>query len=473
MTQRLPESTSREGILRFISENDVKILNLCHTPQDGRLKTLSFDATNDGKIDEVLESGERVDGSSLFSFLEPGKSDIFIEPRPNTAFINPFSKTSTLNVLCNYLDADGNPLQSAPQNALARAEKKLLASSGITLKALAELEFYVISKRLGEPLFPASPDSNYQESSPFTRFEDLRNEIISTLSSIGIAIKYGHSEVGRLAEGDDEFLEQQEIELSPQNLKRMAESVAISKWAIRNVCAKHEVSVSFAPKITLEHAGTGMHVHLCAVKGGRNIVADQHRGLSSVAQKIIGGILKFAPSLCAFANPTPASYVRFIARKESPMHICWSYRNRLALIRIPLWPRVKEGTRRKDECGETFEYRASDALANPYLLFAGLALAADYGLANPQEALRISEHLRVDGGDPKQRLKTLPLSCSDSANNLERNRRLYEADNVFPRKLIDKTIESLKSYKDGHLWQELKDKPDEADKMLKQYRHCG
>lgn len=67
MTQRLPESTSREGILRFISENDVKILNLCHTPQDGRLKTLSFDATNDGKIDEVLESGERVDGSSLFS----------------------------------------------------------------------------------------------------------------------------------------------------------------------------------------------------------------------------------------------------------------------------------------------------------------------------------------------------------------------------------------------------------------------
>jgi glutamine synthetase len=133
MTQRLPESTSKEGILHFIAENDVKILNLCHIPQDGRLKTLSFDATNHGKINETLEGGERVDGSSLFSFLEPGKSDIFLEPRPDTAFINPFSKTLTLNVLCNYLDAEGNPLQSAPQSVLVRAEKKLLGSSGITL----------------------------------------------------------------------------------------------------------------------------------------------------------------------------------------------------------------------------------------------------------------------------------------------------------------------------------------------------
>lgn len=473
MIQRLMESVTKEGLLRFISENDVRILNLCHIPQDGRLKTLSFDATDPGKIDEVLESGERVDGSSLFSFLEPGKSDIFIEPRPNTAFTNPFSKTLTLNVLCNYLDAEGKPLQSAPQSVLARAERKLQTSNGVTLKALAELEFYIISKRIAEPLFPASSDSNYHESSPFTRFEDLRNEIISTLSSIGIPVKYGHSEVGQRADDDDEFFEQQEIELSPQNLTRMAESVAISKWAIRNVCAKHEVSVSFAPKISLEHAGTGMHVHLCVVKGHRNIVADQHRSLSSEAQKIIGGILKFAPSLCAFANPTPISYMRFIARKESPMHICWSYRNRLALIRIPLWPRVEQEIRRKDECGETFEYRASDAFANPYLLFAGLALAADYGLTNPQEALRISEHLRVDDSDRKQSLKTLPLTCSDSARNLERDRQLYEAGNVFPTKLIDKTIESLKSYKDEHLWQELKDKPDEADKMLKQYRHFG
>jgi len=473
MIQRLPESASKEGVLRFVSENDVKILNLCHIPQDGRLKTLSFDATNHEKIDEVLEGGERVDGSSLFSFLEPGKSDIFIEPKPDTAFMNPFSKMLTLNVLCNYLDVDGNPLQSAPQNVLARAEKKLLASSEITLKALAELEFYIISKRLGEPLFPASPDSNYHESSPFTRFEDLRNEIVSTLSSIGIAVKYGHSEVGRLADDDDEFIEQQEIELSPQNLTRMAESVAISKWAIRNICARNEVSVSFAPKISLEHAGTGMHVHLCAVKGHKNIVADQHRSLSSEAQKIIGGILKFAPSLCAFANPTPVSYMRFIARKESPMHICWSYRNRLALIRIPLWPRVKAGQRRKDECGETFEYRAPDALANSFLLFAGLVLAVDYGLTNPQESLRIAGHLRIDGGDPKQRLKTLPFSCNDAADNLKKDRQLYETDNVFPKKLVDKTIESLKSYKDGHLWQELKDKPDEADKVLKQYRHFG
>jgi len=464
--------TKREEIVNFISKHAIKILNLCHIPEDGKLKTLSFTATKSEKVCEILDLGERVDGSSLFSFLEPGASDIYILPRLDRAFVNPFSQLPTLNILCDYLDSDGRPLQAAPQNVLARAEKKLRLSNGVTLKALAELEFYVIRKEEHEPLFPAPPDKNYHESSPFAKFEDLRNEIMFTLSRIGIATKYGHSEVGRTGK-NGEVLEQQEIELSAESLVKLAESVAIAKWAIRNVGLKHNVSVSFSPKIAVEHAGNGMHIHMCALKKSKNIVADPDGTLSSSARKMIGGILKFAPSLSAFANPTPVSYLRFIARKESPMHICWSARNRLALIRIPLWRNPRKAGRQLDKCGETFEYRAPDAFANPYLLLAGLTTAIDYGLSNSEEALRTADDLHVDDRGRRRQLKTLPLSCSESADNLERNRQLYEADQVFPKNLIDKTIELLKSHKDRNLWQKLTNKPDEVEKLLRQYRHFG
>jgi glutamine synthetase len=466
-------SARKEDVLKLISQNNVKILNLCHIPEDSRLKTLSFAVSDPTKTEEILELGERVDGSSLFPFLEPGRSDIYIMPRPEKTFINPFSLIPTLNILCEYLDADGEPLETAPQSILARAEHRLFSSSGLVLKALAELEFYITSKQEGEPLFPTDPDRNYHDSSPFTRFEAVRNEILATLSLIGIETKYGHSEVGRIDGKEGEFSEQQEIELAAQDLSRMAESVCLAKWAIRNVCAKHGLSVSFSPKIAVEHAGTGMHIHICALRNGRNLVANKDRTLSNEAIEMIGGILKLAPSLSAFANPAPISYLRFIARKESPMHICWSERNRLALIRIPLWRKL--GTRRSeaDECGETFEYRAPDAFANPYTLLAGIAVATNYGLSNPKEALKIANALHLKNGEKQRTLKTLPLSCSESADNLSRDRRLYESEDVFPKRLIDKTIESLKSYKDKNHWQKLANKPDEIEKVLKQYRHYG
>lgn len=189
--------TSKEEVVKFVSENNIKILNLCHIPEDGRLKTLSFSLTDNVKIQEILEYGERVDGSSLFSFIDPRKSDIYIAPRLETAFTNPFSRLPTLNILCDYLDEDGRPLDVSPRNVLLRAEEKLRSANKTVLRALTELEFYVISNPKTEPLFRGEPDRNYQESAPLANFEDLRNEIMATLTRLGIATKYGHSEVGR------------------------------------------------------------------------------------------------------------------------------------------------------------------------------------------------------------------------------------------------------------------------------------
>jgi glutamine synthetase len=466
--------TVKEDVVRFVSEKNVKLLNLCHVPEDGRLKTLSFAVSDLGRVGEILEFGERVDGSSLFSFIDPHKSDIYIVPKLSSAFLNPFTDAPTLNILCTYMDEDGKPLDIAPENVVLRAEERLRASTDMTLKALAELEFFMASKEITESPFSAMPDRNYHESAPFSKFERVRNDILTTLAEIGIETKYGHSEVGKIIEKDGTVMEQHEIEFMPQSLVDMAEAVAVAKWVIRNVCMKYGVSATFSPKISLEHAGSGMHIHLCGLKNDKNIIEDPNGNLSVEAKEMIGGILKFAPSLAAFGNPTPVSYLRFLAHKESPMNISWGAQNRLALVRIPLWWSFKKDTQVEEACRKTFEYRAPDATANVYLLLAGLAVAIEHGLKNHEESLKIAADLHVEEGlGKRKRLKRLPKSCSESASNLKRDRKYYESEGVFPRAVIDATVKKLRAYKDRDFAQKLKDEPQKMEKLMQAYFHYG
>ncbi len=464
-----------DDVVRFVVESGVRVVGLCHVPEDGRLKTLNFAVTGEKHLRQILEFGERVDGSSLFpSFIDPHKSDIYIMPKLETAFVNPFAQVPTLNFLCRYLNEDGQPLSVAPENVLRRAEEHLRVSTDVTLKALAELEFYVIGKQETEPLFPSVPDRHYHESSPFSRFEPLRNEVLVTLAEVGVETKYTHGEVGKIFEKDGTVLEQHEIEFTPQSLVEMAEAIAITKWVIRNVCQKHGVSATFSPKVNLEHAGTGMHIHVCGLKNGKNIIEDAEGQLSVEAKEMIGGILKFAPSLAAFGNPTPVSYLRFLARKESPMNISWGARNRMALIRIPLWWTFKRAEEGGYPCKRTFEYRAPDATANACLLFAGMALAVEHGLKNHEEALKTAEGLHLEESEGrKKRFKRLPISCSESAKNLKRDRKYYEAEDVFPRSVVEGTVKKLKAYKDGDVAQKLREEPQKVEKLMQAYLHYG
>ena len=465
--------STREDVIKLIQEKNIKIVNLCHIPDDCRLKTLSFMAKNKERLHEILEFGERVDGSSLFSYIDTKSSDIYIMPKFETAFINPFSLMPTLNVLCKYIDEHGKPLDVAPENILLRAEEKLHASTGIILKALAELEFYIVNKQ-EETVFPGLSERNYHESAPFARFDDLRNEVLVGLADIGIATKYGHAEVGRFCSKTGHVMEQHEIEFQSQKLGKMAETVAIAEWVIRNICAKYGVSVSFAPKLALEHAGSGMHIHLCALGKNKNMIADSKGNLTIKAKQMIGGLLKFASSLTAFGNTIPISYLRFISRKESPMQICWGAKNRLALVRIPLWWGFRGDIQEIDSCRQTFEYRAPDASANIYLLLAGIAVAVEYGLKNPKEATKTAEDLHIENVVKKAKeYKLLPQSCSEAAQNLERDRNYYEVDGVFPRRVIDGIISKLESYRDKGLWKRLADKPEEIDEMLWKYLRSG
>lgn len=468
---KLPKDFTREDLVKFAKDQEVRMVNLCHVAEDGRLKTLNFAVNNEAHLNEILSQGERVDGSSLFSYIEQSKSDVYIKPQISKVFLNPFNTALTLNFMCDYLDEKGRPLDISPQSILLRAQEKLQKDTGTALRVLCELEFYIIAKRETNTLYPSAPQKNYQESSPFVKFEQVRNEILTTLAATGLPVKYGHAEVGML-ENDNCVMEQHEVELQLEPPADMADHVSIAKWIIRNIGATHNVEISFAPKLMLGTAGNGMHVHFLGIKNGESVMTIPDGRLGDEARAMIGGLVKFSPSLTAFGNTVPTSYLRLVPHHEAPTQVFWGYKNREALIRVPLSWRSEEGEKRENL--QTFELRSPDGSANIYLLLAGCLMAVDYGLTNAEKALQIADKTLLEDSEfKKDTIKTLPTSCYESAKLLAKHRDYYEKGSVFPRQVVDGVIQRLRQYNDQNLIQELKKDGQKAEEIVRKYCHCG
>ena len=95
---------TKADIISYIKENEIRMVNFMYPAGDGRLKTLNFVINNAAYLDAILTCGERVDGSSLFSFIEAGSSDLYVIPRFRTAFVDPFSELPTLSMLCSFFN---------------------------------------------------------------------------------------------------------------------------------------------------------------------------------------------------------------------------------------------------------------------------------------------------------------------------------------------------------------------------------
>ena len=476
---------TRYDIIKFIDDNNIEMLNFRYVGEDGKLKTLNFVITGKNYLESILATGERVDGSSLFSYIEAGSGDLYVIPRFSTAFVNPFTERPTLDILCSFYTKDGKPLESAPEYILKKAHKVFQDETGYSFKVMGELEYYMISKK--DDLYPAKDQKGYHSSPPFTNQECLRTEAMQLIAQCGGKIKYGHSEVGNFTDGEMMY-EQHEIEFMPVDPENAVEQLITAKWILRMLGNKYGCLVSFAPKITVGKAGSGMHIHFQIDKDDENIMADDV-GLTDTAKKIIAGILDKAQSLTAFGNTIPVSYLRLVPHQEAPTMICWGDSNRSVLVRVPLgW--IAKTSMIKDanpqERGEvpyvegkqTAELRVPDGSADLYHLIAGMILAAKEGLQNT-ESLKRAEKLYVNVNifDKKHKnilnsLIALPTSCSQSADFLEKDRAFYEKDNIFPKGTIDIFIEKLKSYKDEKLSEELFGKKEKIKELVDKYIHC-
>ncbi len=484
--QKPASQFTKADIINYISTQGIEMVNFMYPAGDGRLKTLNFVINDAAYLENILTCGERVDGSSLFSFIEAGSSDLYVIPRFRTAFLDPFAEIPTLTMLCSFFNKDGLPLESSPEYTLRKASQAFTEQTGMEFQAMGELEYYVIAP--DDETFPATDQKGYHESAPYAKMGEFRTQCMQYIAQAGGQIKYGHSEVGNFTH-DGMVYEQNEIEFLPVRVEDAADQLMVAKWIIRNLARQYGYDITFAPKITTGKAGSGLHIHMRIMKDGKNQML-QDGVLSETARKAIAGMMLLAPSITAFGNTNPTSYFRLVPHQEAPTNICWGDRNRSVLVRVPLgWAAksdmcqlanpLEQPSHFDTSQKQTVEMRSPDGSADLYQLLAGLCVACRHGFEQ-NNALEIAEQTYVNVNIHQKEnaaklaaLQQLPDSCVASADCLEKQREAYEKHGVFSPAMIDGIIAKLRSFNDGSLRAELDGKPEEMFALVKRHFHCG
>jgi glutamine synthetase len=315
----------------------------------------------------------------------------------------------------------------------------------------------------------------------------MRVESMRLIARAGGKIKYGHSEVGCFTK-DGLYYEQHEIEFLPVDPRLAVEELILAKWILRNLGNQYGVTVSYAPKITVGKAGSGMHFHMMAEKNGKNVMIKDGV-LSDIAKRMIAGILDVGDAVTAFGNTIPTSYLRLVPHQEAPTYICWGDRNRSVVVRVPLgWTGSSDMAaeanfrlkRKADKiCKQTFEYRVADGSADLYETVAALIMGAMHGL-EMNNALELADKLYASGNifDPAYKdflatLDQLPTCCDESADVLDAKRALFERDGIFPAGVIDSQIKKLKAYGDKGLSDSLLGNEEKFAELVDKYVHVA
>ncbi|MCB8999516.1 MAG: glutamine synthetase [Bacteroidales bacterium] len=480
--QKPRQEFTKADIISFIRSNNIEMLNFRYGPEDGKLKTLNFVLQGDEHLEDLLSFGERVDGSSLFSFIEAGSSDLYLIPRFSTAFLNPFSPRPTLDLLCSFYNNEGLPLENSPEFILRKAHEHFSAKTGMEFLAMGELEYYVNSPK--ESFFLAENQKGYQNSGPFAKWMDLRTEAMYLIAKAGGNVKYAHGEVGSFCTETEAF-EQHEIEFLPSPVQEAADQLVIAKWILRMLAWQRGVEISFAPKIYEGKAGSGLHIHMMLEKDKQNMMSRDGK-LSDTARSMIAGILDMAPALTAFGNTIPTSYLRLVPHQEAPTYVCWGDRNRSVLVRVPLgWlgnmDMLKDANPQEPSKNipvgnsQTVEFRVPDGSADIYNLLAGLVLASLHGL-EMKNSLELANSLYVGvdifkNQEKLQSLNHLPFCCYDSAEALDKKRDVFEKSGVFSQGMIDNVIRRLKAYDDQGLSEKLHGDVEKTREMVLRFIH--
>jgi glutamine synthetase len=433
-----------EDISSFMRERDIRVLSLMHVGGDGWLKTLDFVPRDAVHLADVLNGGERADGSSLFGDLgiPVGASDIVLRPRVSTAFVDPFAQEPTVAVLCNHFNRQGAPLAESPDTLVRAAHARLQAETGVELHALGEIEFF-LGTRLADAEAYGANERGYHASSPFVFGEALRRKALVHLAEMGVPVKYGHAEVGYVEAdaSDSRVWEQHEIELWLRPLPDAADGVVLTQWVLRNLAQRAGMLCSFAPMARKGHAGSGMHFHFAPCAKGDYLPHTGRDGtLTPQAKWLIGGLVEHGAAVMAFGNRSRDSFVRLSQGKEAPSTVTWGHYDRRALVRIPIIPTDEHG---RNTSPGTIEFRLPDGSAHPHLLLAGIAQAfvAGHEMTDVDSTLArtaVTTHGEAGG-------KRVPLTFLEIADALAGSRDVLEAGGVFRPNMLDRVIRLLRA----------------------------
>ena len=439
-------------VIALIKEKNIKFIDFRFT--DTRGKEHHVTVPSHTVKDELFEDGKMFDGSSVGGWKGINDSDMILLPDPSSAVVDLFAEDETLNLRCDVIEpATMQGYDRCPRSLAKRAEN-YLKSSGVGDDVFfgPENEFFVFDDiRWDDSMKGAfyaidsaeaawNSGTEYEEGNtghrpgvkggyfpvqPVDSLHDIRSAMCIALDEMGVETEVHHHEVGTAG--------QCEIGAKYNTLTRKADEVQILKYVIHNVAHSYGKTATFMPKPVVNDNGSGMHVHMSIFKDGTNLfTGDGYGGLSEAALYYIGGIIKHAKAINAFANPATNSYKRLVPGFEAPTILAYSARNRSASIRIPHEANPK---------ARRIEVRFPDSMANPYLCFAALMMAGLDGIKNkihPGDAM--DKDLYDLPPEEEKELNLVAFSLDEALVALDKDREFLKAGDVFSDELINAYI---------------------------------
>lgn len=439
-------------VLSYVKDNNIQFIDFKFMDFPGQWQHFTVPVS---QFDEdSFEDGYGFDGSSIRGWKVINESDMLIIPDPKTMFLDEFIEAPTVSLVCDvYEPATKEKYSRCPRNIAQKAEA-YVQSTGIadTVFFGPEAEFFVFD----DVRFDSTPNSSfymvdsvegrwntgtdegpnlaykprYKEGyfpvPPTDSLMDLRNEMVLALQRAGLHVEAQHHEV---ASGG-----QCEIDLRFEPLIKAADQLLMFKYIVKNTAKKYGRTVTYMPKPVAGDNGSGMHVHTSLWKEGKPLFAGNgYAGLSEMALYFIGGLLKHAPAVLAFTNPTTNSYKRLVPGFEAPVNLAYSQRNRSASVRIPMYSNSPKAKR--------VEFRCPDPSGNPYLAFPAILMAGMDGILN-----------RIDPGDPLDKdiydlppeelanVPSTPDSLSAALKALEDDHEFLLKGDVFTEDVVETWI---------------------------------
>jgi glutamine synthetase len=446
-----------ERTLNLIKDNDIRWVDLRFTDTRGKEQHVSIPAT---QVDEdFFEDGKMFDGSSIAGWKGINESDMILMPDDSTSVIDPFTDDATIILRCDVVEPSTMQGYERDPRSVAKRAEAYLTSTGLGDTAFfgPEPEFFVFDDvKFKVEMQGASYAINSEEAAwasndsfdegntghrpgvkggyfpvpPVDSLHDIRAAMCAAMEQMGLDVEVHHHEVGTAG--------QCEIGIRFNTLVAKADEVQILKYCVHNVAHAYGKTATFMPKPLVGDNGSGMHVHQSIAKNGDNTFAgDEYAGLSEAALYYIGGTIKHARALNAFANASTNSYKRLVPGFEAPVMLAYSARNRSASIRIPYEPSPK---------GKRIEVRFGDPTANPYLCFAAMLMA---GLDGIQNKIHPGEAADKDLYDlPPEEAAEIPTVASTlemALDALDADREFLTAGGVFTNDMIDGYIELKRS----------------------------
>ncbi len=442
--------------LNLIKEHSVKWVDLRFTDTKGKEQHVSIPISEID--DDFFDIGKMFDGSSIAGWKGINESDMILLPDDSTATIDPFTEASTLILRCDIVEPSTMQGYERDPRSVAKRAEEYLKSTGIADTAFfgPEPEFFVFDDvKWNVDISGASYEINSEEAAwssnakfeggntghrprvkggyfpvpPVDSLHDLRAAMCEAMEAQGLEVEVHHHEVGTAG--------QCEIGVKFNTLVKKADEVQILKYAVHNVAHAYGKTATFMPKPLVGDNGSGMHVHMSLSKNGENLFAgDGYAGLSDEALYYIGGVIKHASAINAFANASTNSYKRLIPGFEAPVMLAYSARNRSASIRIPYVNSPK---------ARRVEVRFPDPTANPYLCFAALMMAGLDGIKNkihPGDAA--DKDLYDLPAEEAAEIPTVAESFEEALAALDSDREFLTAGGVFTDDMIDAYIQLKK-----------------------------